>query len=180
MGRADPGFLAVGHVARAHGILGELCVASLTDHPEGSYASGVVLLPGDATGLVPDPDAPPLRVESARAFKGGFLVAFAGVESRTEAEALRGRYLLRPISELEPPAEGEYWQHQLLGLEVFTVGGRRLGTLRVIHELAPSDLLEVAGEGKEYLIPFREEIVVEVDVEGGRMVVDPPEGLLDL
>jgi 16S rRNA processing protein RimM len=52
--------------------------------------------------------------------------------------------------------------------------------VRVIYELAPSDLLEVAGEGKEYLIPFREEIVVEVDMEGGRMVIDPPEGLLDL
>jgi 16S rRNA processing protein RimM len=180
VGRSDPGFLAVGHLTRAHGLLGEFFVASLTDHPEGSFAPGVVLLLGDATGLVPDPDLPPLRVVAARAFKGGLIVEFAGVESRSEAETLRGRYLLRPTSELEPPAEGEYWQHQLVGLEVFTVEGRRLGTVRALYELAPSGLLEVAGEGKEYLLPFREEIVVEVDVEGGRMVVDPPEGLLDL
>jgi 16S rRNA processing protein RimM len=178
--RADPGFLAVGHVTRAHGILGELFVTLLTDHPEGSYAPGVVLLQGDATGLVPDPELPPLTVESARTFKGGLLVAFAGVESRSQAEALRGRYLLRPTTELEPPAEGEYWRHELVGLEVSTVGGRRLGTVRVIYELAPSDLLEITGEGKEYLIPFREGIVVQVDVAGGRLVVDPPEGLLDL
>ncbi|MHB1192799.1 MAG: ribosome maturation factor RimM [Longimicrobiales bacterium] len=180
MGRSDPGFLAVGHLTRPHGLLGELYVTLLTDHPEGSFAPGVVLSLADATGLAPDPDLPPLRVVSARGFKSGVLVEFAGVESRSEAEALRGRYLLRPTSELEPPAEGEYWQHDLVGLEVLTVQGLRLGTVRTIYELAPSDLLEVAGEGKEYLIPFREEIVVEVDVDGGRMVVDPPEGLLDL
>lgn len=180
MDRADPGFLAVGHLTRAHGILGELFVSLMTDHPEGSFAPGVVLCLADATGLTPDPDLPPLRVESARGFRGGLIVAFAGVETRSEAEALRGRYLLRGIEELEPPAEGEYWQHDLVGLEVFTVQGRRLGTVRMLYELAPSDLLEVSGEDKEYLIPFREEIVVEVDVDGGRMVVDPPEGLLDL
>ncbi|NJD17983.1 MAG: ribosome maturation factor RimM [Gemmatimonadetes bacterium] len=180
MARAAPDFLAVGHLTRAHGILGEFFVASLTDHPESSFAPGVVLRLGDALGLAPDPDLPPLCVESARAFKGGLIVAFQGVETRSEAEALRGRYLLRPVAELEPPAEGEYWQHELEGLEVFTVQGRRLGTVRALYELAPSDLLEVAGEGKQYLIPFREEIVVEVDVEGGRMVIDPPDGLLDL
>ena len=180
MGRADPGFLAVGHLTRAHGLLGELVVTSLTDHPEGSFAPGVVLRPGDATGLVPDPDLPPLRVVAARPFKDGFIVEFGGVETRSEAEALRGRYLLRETSELEPPAEGEYWHHQLVGLEVFTAEGRRLGTVRTIYEIGPSDLLEVAGEGREHLIPFREGIVLEVDVEGGRMVVDPPEGLLEL
>jgi 16S rRNA processing protein RimM len=180
VGRSDPGFLAVGHLTRPHGLLGELYVTLLTDHPEGSFAPGVVLSPADATGLAPDADLPPLTVVSARGFKSNVLVEFAGVESRSEAEALRGRYLLRPTSELERPAEGEYWQHQLVGLEVLTVQGLRLGKVRTIYELAPSDLLEVAGEGKEYLIPFREEIVVEVDVDGGRMVVDPPEGLLDL
>lgn len=180
MGRSDPGFLSVGHLTRAHGIHGELVVTSLTDHPEGTFAPGVVLRLGDSSGLEPDPDLPPLRVASARPFKGGFIVEFTGVESRSEAEALRGRYLLRRTSELEPPAEGEYWQHELVGLEVVTVQGRRLGTVRVLYDLAPADLLEVAGEEREYLIPFREGIVVEVDVERGRMVVDPPEGLLDL
>jgi 16S rRNA processing protein RimM len=180
VGRSDPGFLAVGHLTKAHGLLGEFYLTLLTDHPEGSFAPGVVLCLGDATGLAPDPDLPPLRVVSARGFKGGVLVEFAGVESRSEAEALRGRYLLRATEELEAPAEGEYWHHQLVGLEVLTVQGLRLGTVRTIYEIAPSDLLEVAGEGKEYLIPFREEIVVEVDVAGGRMVVAPPEGLLDL
>jgi len=180
VGRADPGFLAVGHLTRAHGIQGELFVASLTDHPEGTFAPGVVLRLGDASGMEPDPDLPPLRVAGARPFKDGWLVEFGGVESRSEAEALRGRYLLRAVSELEPPGEGECYQHDLVGLEVVTADGRRVGVVREIYELAPADLLEVEGEGREYLIPFREEIVVCVDLEAGRLVVDPPEGLLDL
>lgn len=180
MGRADPGFLAVGHLKRAHGILGELFVEALTDHPEGTFAPGVVLRVGDASGLEPDPALPPLRVVSARPHKGGFIAEFGGVESRSEAEALRGRYLLRATSELEAPEPGEYWQHELLGLEVVTVRGLRLGTVRVLYELAPADLLEVVDADREYLIPFREGIVVEVDLDGGRVVVDPPEGLLDL
>jgi len=180
VGRVDPGFLAVGHLTRAHGIDGELYVASLTDHPEGTFAPGVVLRLGDASGREPDPDLPPLRVASARPFKDGWLVEFGGVESRSEAEALRGRYLLRATSELEPPGEGEWYQHDLLGLEVVTADGRRLGVVRELYELAPADLLEIEGDGREYLIPFREEIVVSVDLDAGRLVVDPPEGLLDL
>jgi len=180
MGRADPGFLAVGHLTRAHGIDGELFVAPLTDHPEGSFAPGVVLRLADASGLTPDPDLPPLRVVSARPFKGAWLVTFGGVESRSEAEVLRGRYLLREASELEPLAEGEYFYHDLLGLEVFTPDGRLLGRVREVYEVAPVDLLEVRGEGRDYMIPFRKELVVEVDLDAGRVVVDPPEGLLDL
>lgn len=180
MGRADPGHLAVGHVVRAHGILGELFVSTLTDHPEGSFAPGVVLRPGDPSGLAPDPDLPPLRVASVRPFKDGFLVSFGGVESRTQAERLRGRYLLRPTAELHAPAPGEFWHHQLVGLEVVTAAGGRVGVVRELVEVAGSDLLAVDDGEREHLIPFRKAFVVEVDLAGGRVVVDPPEGLLDL
>ncbi len=180
MGRADPGFLAVGHLTRAHGLEGEIFVASLTDHPEESFAPGVVLRLGDASGTEPDPDLLPLRVVGARAFKDGWLVAFDGVESRSDAEALRGRYLLRAVSELRPLAEGECYQHDLIGLEVVTTDGRRVGVVREIYEQAAADLLEVVGDAREHLIPFREGIVVRIDIDAGRLVVDPPEGLLDL
>ena len=180
MGPQDPGFLAVGHLSRVHGIHGEFVVSPLTDHPEGTFAPGVVLRLADATGRAPDPDLPPLRVDFARPHKGVFLVAFGGVETRNEAEALRGRYLLRPAAEVEPAEEGEYFYHQLLGLEVHTVDGVFLGTVREVYDLAPTDLLEVRGEGRETMIPFSKEIVVQVDLDAGRMVVDPPEGLLEL
>lgn len=180
MGTRHPGFLAVGHLARAHGIRGELIVQPLTDHPEGSFAPGVVLFLGAARGTEPDPELPPLTVEGVREFKEGLIVAFREVGTRSEAEALRGRYLVRPFEELEPPGEGEVWRHELQGLEVFTREGVRLGVVRDLVEVAACDLLEVSGEGREHLIPFRKEFVVEVDVAGGRVVVDPPDGLLDL
>ncbi len=181
MGRDDPGFLVVGHVARVHGIKGEVFVHTLTDHPDASFASGVVLRLGDASGREPDADLPPVEVASTRPFKHGLLVSFVGFQGRGEAErVLSGRYLLREIEAIEPLGEGEVFYHQLLGCRVETVTGARLGEVREVYELAPSDLLEVRGEERTYLIPFRSEVVVSVDVEGGRLVVDPPEGLLDL
>lgn len=180
MGRADPGHLAVGHVVRAHGILGELFVSTLTDHPEGTFAPGVVLRQGDASGLEPDPDLPPLRITEVRPFKDGFLVSFGGVETRSQAETFRGRYLLRPTAELERPGPGEFWHHQLVGLEVVTSQGVRIGVVRELMEVAASVLLAVQDGEREHLIPFRREFIVQVDLDGGRVVVDPPEGLLEL
>lgn len=180
MGRTDPGFLVVGHLARAHGIRGEIFVWPLTDHPEGTFAPGVVLHPGDGEARAPDPSLPPLRVVSARPFREGYLVSFGGVETRSGAEALRGRYVLRAMEEVEPLDEGEIFYHQLLGSQVHTVDGVELGRVVEVYELVPSDLLEVRGEGRTYMIPFRKEVVVEVDREEGRLVIDPPEGLLEL
>ena len=70
---------------------------------------------------VPDPAAPPLRVDAARPYKKGLLVCFAGVGNRDAAEELQGRYLLRELSELEPLGEGEVFYHQLLGMKVRSV-----------------------------------------------------------
>lgn len=180
MGRTDPGFLVVGILDKVHGIKGAFFVRALTDHPESTFAPGVVLRMGDETGQSPDPDLPPLRVTSAQPHRHGFLMSFGGVETRNEAEVLRGRYLLRPMSELEPLEDGELFYHQLLGMEVVLVDGTRLGEVAEVYELEPSDLLEVRGQDKEYMIPFRDPVVVNVDVDAGKIVVDPPEGLLDL
>jgi len=179
-GRPDPLHLVVGHLSKAHGTKGELFVLPLTDHPEGTYVPGVVLSPGGVGVEGPDPDLPPLRIREVRPFRGGFLVAFHGIDDRNEAEPLRGYYLYRATAELEPLAEGEVFYHELLGMEVFTVAGERIGEVREVYDIRPADLLEVRGEGKEHMIPFLEHIIVEVDRERRRIVVDPPEGLLDL
>jgi len=181
MGRDDPGFLVVGHVARVHGMKGEVFVHLLTDHPDASFASGVVLRLGETSGREPAADLPPVEVASTRPFKQGLLVSFAGFEDRGEAERiLSGRYLLREIEAIQPLGEGEVFYHQLLGCHVETVTGAPLGEVREVYELAPSDLLGVRGEGRTYLIPYRREVVVAVDVGARRLVVDPPEGMLDL
>jgi len=93
---------------------------------------------------------------------------------------MRGRYLYRPSDEVEPLEEGEVFQHDLVGLEVVTVEGERVGTVVEIFEMRPADLLEVRTGDRTVMIPFLKEVVVEVDVAGGRLVVNPPDGLLDL
>ena len=180
MGRRDPRHLVVGHLNKPHGIHGEFYVWPLTDRPERTFAPGVVLLLGEEDADEPDPDLPPLRVAASRPFQRGFLIQFGGVDDRNQAEALRGRYLFQAMADIAPLAEGEVFYHQLLDMEVVTVDGRAVGTVTEVFELAPADLLEVHGPRGVVMVPYRPEIVVEVDVEAGRLTIDPPDGLLDL
>jgi len=180
MARSNPSHLVVGYLNKPHGIKGEIAVSSLTDHPESVFASGVVLYLGARDADEPDPDLPPLRVETMRPIRRGLLVRFGGVDDRTQAELLCGRYLFCPIDRLEPLREGEVFYHQLVGMAVETVAGDDVGTVGEVYELAPADLLQVHGPYGTVMIPYRPEIVLEVDVEGARLVVDLPEGLLEL
>ena len=167
--------VVVGRIGRAHGIRGDLLVDVRTDEPELRFAAGSV--------LVTDPAAAgPLTVERSRWHSGKLLVAFEGFTDRTAAERLRGVRLVIDSAELEPLDDpDEFHDHELVGLAVLTADGAALGQVtEVIHSPA-GELLAVARTGGgEALIPFIREFVPEVDVRGGRVVVTPPDGLLDL
>ncbi|MSR35979.1 MAG: ribosome maturation factor RimM [Gemmatimonadetes bacterium] len=175
----EPAFLAVGRVRKPHGTRGELFVDSLTDHPGDVFVSGVVLRPGDADGRAPDPALTPLLIEFSRPFQNGWLVTFEGVEDRDAADLLRGRHLMLERERLPDLAPGEVFYHQLPGMEVFNTAGDRIGRVSEVLELRPADLLEVRTGKGVVLVPFIEPIVRELDVVGRRIVIDPPEGLLD-
>jgi 16S rRNA processing protein RimM len=176
----DPRFLVVGHVNKPHGTKGEVFVWSLTDHPESVYAPGVKLFLGDEQGREPEDAVAVVEIRTVRPFRNGFLVTLDGVRDRNQADELRGRYLLLPIESVAPLAEGEVFYHQLLGMEVVTKQGARVGEIAEVYELRPAAMLEVRGPDGDVMIPFLSHIVVEVDREARRMVIDPPEGLLDL
>jgi 16S rRNA processing protein RimM len=176
----QPTHLVVGHVSRAHGVRGEVYVSPLTDHPESVFAPGVILRVAADNGQAPDPDFPPLPVESVRAMRDGLLVVFGGVNDRDEADRLRRRYLVLPIAELPALEEGELFSHQLIGMRVRTLDGEEIGEVQEVYELQPAHMLEVRRPGGVVLIPLTERIVREVNAEEGWMVIDPPEGLLDL
>ncbi len=180
MSRSEPLYLAVGHVNKPHGTKGELFVWPLTDHPESTFAPGVVLYLADESGTAPDRTTPSLSVEGARPFRRGVLVHLAGIEDRDQASLLGGRYLLRPRDEVEPLEEGEVFYHQLLGMRVVTVEGEEVGSVLEVYELRPADLLEVRGRRGTIFIPFLKSVIQEVRVEEGTLVIDPPEGLLEL
>lgn len=180
MARSEPEFLVVGQLNKVHGVSGELYVWPLTDHPESTFAPGVILYLGDDTGSDAGVTGATLEIESVRAHRKGFLVRFGGVADRSQAEALRGRYLLRLRSEVQAPGEGEVFYHELLGMEVVTAEGEEVGRVVEVYEMEPADLLAVRGPRGLTHIPFLKSMVRELDVPGGKLVIDPPEGLLEL
>lgn len=176
-----PPYLIVGRLRRPHGTEGELYVELLTDVPDETFRPEVELRIGDDRGEAPDERFPPLRIAEVRPFKEGLLVRFEGLDDRDRADLIRSRYLLRRTEEAPPRKEDELFHHELVGLTVVTRDGKEVGRIREVYEVEPAILLEVlAGGDRELLIPFSRSIVVEWDLEAGRLVVDPPEGLLEL
>jgi 16S rRNA processing protein RimM len=178
MGR-EPEYLVVGQLSKPHGTRGELLVWTLTDHPDEVFAPGRRLVLGTESGEVSEPRAE-VEVAEGRPYKKGFLVRLAGVDDRQAAEAMVTRYVLVPTEDLGEPEEGELYYHQLLGMMVATADGTVVGRVREVYETEPRHLLEVKGEDRVHLIPFSREIVTTVDLVAGRLVIEPPEGLLDL
>ncbi len=167
--------VVVGRIAKAHGIHGELAVDVRTDSPEQRFKIGVAV-----TTKLRDGSKRELTIAAAREHSGRLLVRFEEVLTRDVAETLRGALLLADTDTL-PPTEDpdEFYDHELAGLRAELVDGTVVGkVVEVVHSPA-GELLELDVDGREVLVPFVRAIVPTVDVEGGRVVLDPPEGLLD-
>lgn len=172
---STPDRLTVGRIGKPQGIRGEVTVEVRTDVPEVRFADGAVLLT--------DPEERgPLTVTSTRDQNGRLVVSFAGVADRDAAEALRNTMLLVDASDVPPSDDpDEFHDTQLIGLRADLAAGARLGEVADVLHLPHGDVLVVRrDEGAEVLVPFVKAIVPDVDVGGGRITVDPPEGLLDL
>jgi len=172
-------YYLVGRVRRAHGIRGELVVEALTDAPDAIFAAGRRVLAGTRDGEVA-PGAPELRILRSSPFKGGLIVAFEGIDSRTDADGWRDRYLLVPEDEVEPPSDDELFIHDLVGMRVMRVGGEEVGQVSQVFEFPQGLVMEVHREGaKSVLLPFDDQTVTEVDSEQRVIRVDPVEGLIE-
>ncbi|WP_030243499.1 ribosome maturation factor RimM [Streptomyces sp. NRRL S-350] len=166
--------LVVGRIGRAHGIRGDVSVEVRTDEPELRLGPGAVLLTDPAsTG--------PLTVESGRVHSGRLLLRFVGVKDRNAAEALRGTVLIAEVDPEERPDDPEeYYDHQLIGLDVVLLDGTLVGELTEVVHLPYQDLLTVKKpDGTEVLVPFVHQIVPTIDLENQRAVITPPGGLID-
>ncbi|MEU3547082.1 ribosome maturation factor RimM [Streptomyces longwoodensis] len=166
--------LVVARIGRAHGIKGEVTVEVRTDEPELRLAPGAVLATDPAgTG--------PLTIATGRVHSGRLLLRFEGVGDRTAAEALRNTLLIAEIDPEElPEGEDEYYDHQLIDLDVVTEDGTEVGRITEISHLPTQDLFIVERpDGTEVMIPFVEEIVTGIDLAEQRAVIAPPPGLID-
>ncbi|MFD9981162.1 ribosome maturation factor RimM [Streptomyces massasporeus] len=166
--------LVVARIGRAHGIKGEVTVEVRTDEPELRLGPGAVLTTDPA-------GAGPLTIETGRVHSGRLLLRFEGVSDRSGAEALRNTLLIAEIDPEElPEGDDEYYDHQLMDLDVVTADGTEVGRITEISHLPSQDLFIVERpDGSEVMIPFVEEIVTEIDLEEQRAVINPPPGLID-
>ncbi|MCG0290390.1 ribosome maturation factor RimM [Streptomyces sp. PSAA01] len=166
--------LVVARIGRAHGIKGEVTVEVRTDEPELRLGPGAVLTTEPAS-------AGPLTIESGRVHSGRLLLRFEGVRDRSGAEALRNTLLIAEVDPEELPEDPEeFYDHQLIDIDVVTVDGTEVGRVSEISHLPYQDLLIVKRpDGSEVMIPFVSEFVPEIDLEEQRAVIDPPPGLLD-
>jgi 16S rRNA processing protein RimM len=172
--------LVVGRIGRPQGIRGEVTVEVRTDDPEARFAPGAVLRTDPA-------ERGPLTVEAVRGRSGGLVVAFAGVADRPQAEGLRGTLLVVDSATLPALTDpDEFYDHELVGLGAVLPDGTPVGTVTDVLHTPGGDLLAVRLDGNldgdgavERLVPFVRAIVPAVDRAAGRLVVDPPPGLLE-
>ncbi len=167
---SDPRRICIGAIAGAFGVRGEVRLKSFTATPEdiASYR-------------------PVLSEDGRRAFditltgqtRNGFTARLSGVRTRDEADALRGTRLFVDRDTLPGLSDDEFYHADIIGLEVFDTGGVLLGRVENVLNHGASDLLEIRtpGPGETVLLPFTRAIVPTVDLNAGRIVADPPDGL---
>jgi 16S rRNA processing protein RimM len=170
--------VVVARIGRPHGLRGEVTVHSHTDEPHVRFAPGTRLrVDGGARGAVPGE----LVVATARPHQDVWLIGFDGVEDRTAAERLRGIELVTDATVGEFAEEDAWYLAELVGLVAEDPHGAVIGRVESVLPGSAQDLLVVAlADGGSAYVPFVEAIVPVVDVDGGRVVVDAPPGLLDL
>ncbi len=161
--------LVVGYVARAHGIAGEVAVR--TFDAASAALDGVERVVLRAR----DGQERDFEVVGSRPASREVLLTLARVEGRAAAEALRGSTVLVYREDLEPPAEGEFFQGDLVGLRALSPEGQGLGTVAEVWNAGPVPTLVIRGEAGELLVPFADDFVPTVDLEGGVVVVRPME-----
>jgi 16S rRNA processing protein RimM len=170
----EPRYLAVGQVVGAHGLRGELKVRILTDDPQrfGQLRRVFMGQPGE--------EPKPWVLEGQRLHKGQVLLRLRGCRDRTAAAAFLHYLVQVPLAEAIPLEEGEYFEHQILGLGVWTPGDQFLGRVIDILYTGANEVYVVQDPtgGKELLIPAIEGVVMVVDLEAERLVVELPAGLV--
>ncbi len=173
----------MGRCGRAHGVRGEVKVIPETDDP-GRFALLDRVFVGRAAAEAEERAVAGVRLQPQKG-RTAVLLHLADVPSREAAELLAGLHVYAAESDLPPLEEGEVYLHDLIGLAVFAVDesgapAAPLGTVRDVLEGAAQLLLVVAREGSpDALVPDVPEIVLDVDLAAGRVLLDPPEGLFD-
>lgn len=167
--------VAIARTVRTRGLRGELVAEVLTDFPD--RFAGLK----DVIAVLPSGERRDLKLANAWFQKDRIVLAFEGVNSVEKAEELRNSDICVTEDAAVALEEGEFFDWELEGCKAVTIQGDDIGTVRELMRTGAAEILVVVNEEKrEILIPFAESICVEVDIENKRILVDPPEGLLEL
>lgn len=163
--------VCVGAIAGAFGVRGEVRLKSFTAQPEDVATYGP---------LTTEDGSRRFDVTLTRPVKAGFVASLSGVSSKEAADALRGTRLYVARDRLPSLPSDEYYHSDLIGLDVFDTGGEKIGRIKAVHDHGAGDLLDIHGPGLKngILLPFTQTSVPTVDIAAGKVVADPPEGLL--
>jgi 16S rRNA processing protein RimM len=159
--------VAVGRVIGAWGVRGDLKVEPLA--PPAAFKPGRTVHLGGIE----------FTIERSRRTARLLYLKLSGIDDRERAADERGRYLQVPEAALEPPGEDTYYWYQLIGLHVVSTAGEELGQISEIITTGGNDVFVVRGPRGELLIPAIDDVVQEIDIPAGRMLIEPISGLLD-
>ena len=168
----NPDHVCVGAIAGSFGVRGEVRLKSFCSEPAdiGSYGK-----------LSTEDGSTFYDIKLTRPVKSGYAAKLTGVATKEDADALRGTRLYAPRSALPKLPDDEFYHADLIGLAAMDTGGVKIGNVAAVHNHGAGDLLEIRGTGlgSGLLIPFTQTAVPTVDLSAGRLILDPPEGLLD-
>jgi 16S rRNA processing protein RimM len=173
---AEARHMVVGRLRKPHGLKGDLTLFPITDDPATVFAAGRSVW---LVGLDGETVAGPVTIERSRSYHREWLVKFAGADRREAIDPWRGLFLAVPADELAPPQGDEVYLHELDGFAVRLPDETPLGLVSAVYELPSGLMIEVQGPKREFLLPYKKEFVQQVDRAGRRLVVTPPEGLIE-
>jgi 16S rRNA processing protein RimM len=165
--------IAIAKITKTRALRGEVVANVLTDFPERFQDLETV------TALLPTGRQLELKIENHWFQKGRIVLKFEGYDSVETAEELRDTEICIPESDAVELEKGEFFDWELIGCEVETEDGNKIGKVREVMRTGGGEILVIAGVEKEFLIPFAEAICVEVNLEKKLVRIDPPDGLLE-
>ena len=163
----------LGEIVATHGIEGWLKLRPYNPQSPTLFSTQTIFLEKDGIRS-------PHRLQAIKPHKSHLLVRLYGVEGINEAKKWIGATVSVPEAQLPPLAPGEYYYYQAVGLEVFDTNGARIGIIERIWSKPGGDLYVVKGDAQEHLIPVTKEIIERIDLATGKMIINPPAGLLEL
>ena len=162
--------LVVGRIGRAHGVIGEATIEVRTDDADLRFAVGNEVRLENGKKLI---------IKSSRWHNQVLLLSFDGITDRNQIEELRDQLISAEV-DTSAMAPGEYHYQQLIGSQVFLQSGDQVGVVGEIVKLPGQDLLSIDKGGSQVLVPMVKQIIISIDVAAKKIVINPPEGLLDV